>query len=325
MGKEPIGMHTINGNRAKLKYLSPDNLYEQIRHFTKGMSVTKGSFELLVDRCTVDDFEWNHMDQLHRPTVHKTYDKGIRIAYGADFAISLTQWGKWPIFITVSDAYVAKGLFYQSLTLGGVIFLHCIISLEQIGDSVKLKDEWFIASHKLFRFLHKPLSKKLYKLNKRLQEEDAQIRNGRFELRKQGYQFRSDPANYYTSNLLLTNTIYPKLADDAFVLLSTFTETVTEVRIGGLNFLLQKSGDHYLLWPAVCPHEGGPLGQGKFCGTQVACPWHSLRFSAVELSVKHTSAARYGFEYLLAEDKIYIKQNSMVPFKSCEVMEEKLA
>ncbi|GJL66673.1 MAG: (2Fe-2S)-binding protein [Nitrospirales bacterium] len=28
----------------------------------------------------------------------------------------------------------------------------------------------------------------------------------------------------------------------------------------------------------VCPHAGGPLGEGTMEGTQVACPWHGWKF-----------------------------------------------
>lgn len=29
----------------------------------------------------------------------------------------------------------------------------------------------------------------------------------------------------------------------------------------------------------TCPHAGGPLGEGKLCGTVVECPWHGWKFS----------------------------------------------
>jgi nitrite reductase/ring-hydroxylating ferredoxin subunit len=29
----------------------------------------------------------------------------------------------------------------------------------------------------------------------------------------------------------------------------------------------------------TCPHAGGPLGEGKLCGTAVECPWHGWKFS----------------------------------------------
>lgn len=28
----------------------------------------------------------------------------------------------------------------------------------------------------------------------------------------------------------------------------------------------------------ACPHAGGPLGEGKLCGTEVECPWHGWKF-----------------------------------------------
>lgn len=29
---------------------------------------------------------------------------------------------------------------------------------------------------------------------------------------------------------------------------------------------------------ALCPHQGGPLGQGKLNGCVVTCPWHGWQF-----------------------------------------------
>ena len=34
-------------------------------------------------------------------------------------------------------------------------------------------------------------------------------------------------------------------------------------------------------WHAIdglCPHQGGPLGQGSLCGAVVTCPWHGWQF-----------------------------------------------
>ena len=28
----------------------------------------------------------------------------------------------------------------------------------------------------------------------------------------------------------------------------------------------------------LCPHQGGPLGQGRLCGTVLTCPWHGWQF-----------------------------------------------
>ncbi len=302
----------MNKNSRLVKHLSPNGLYEQLQQFTSGMAVTKGAFELVVERCTLPDLAWNHMDQLHRLAIHNTYEKGIRIATGQDFAISLTQWKNWPFFITVTDVYIAEGLFYQSFNLAGIIFIHSIISLEQMGDSVKLKNEWFIASHKLFKLLHYPLNRKLYKLNVRLQQEDEQIRQGRFELRKQGYGFKTDCPDYYNSNVLGAHTIYPILEKNAYFSLENITETPMTLDAGNLKFIVKKNNNTYFIWPAACPHEGGPLIKGKFCDAKVTCPWHGLHFKAAELSRQVTHAAKHGFEYELIGDDIYVRQGSCI-------------
>jgi nitrite reductase/ring-hydroxylating ferredoxin subunit len=31
----------------------------------------------------------------------------------------------------------------------------------------------------------------------------------------------------------------------------------------------------------LCPHQGGPLGTGKLCGTVLTCPWHGWQFDVV--------------------------------------------
>ena len=31
----------------------------------------------------------------------------------------------------------------------------------------------------------------------------------------------------------------------------------------------------------VCPHRGGPLGEGDLAGTIVTCPWHGWQFDVV--------------------------------------------
>jgi nitrite reductase/ring-hydroxylating ferredoxin subunit len=35
----------------------------------------------------------------------------------------------------------------------------------------------------------------------------------------------------------------------------------------------------YFALDGVCPHQGGPLGQGELCGDVVTCPWHGWQFN----------------------------------------------
>ena len=51
-----------------------------------------------------------------------------------------------------------------------------------------------------------------------------------------------------------------------------------EVIHNGLPYAVCNTGGaiHALL--GVCPHQGGPLGQGALDGSLVTCPWHAFQF-----------------------------------------------
>ena len=38
-------------------------------------------------------------------------------------------------------------------------------------------------------------------------------------------------------------------------------------------------GDIRAIW-GVCPHSGGPLGQGALDGPLITCPWHAWQFDS---------------------------------------------
>ena len=46
---------------------------------------------------------------------------------------------------------------------------------------------------------------------------------------------------------------------------------------GRMVALFNVDGEIYAL-DGVCPHQGGPLGQGCLEGTVVTCPWHGWQF-----------------------------------------------
>ncbi len=55
----------------------------------------------------------------------------------------------------------------------------------------------------------------------------------------------------------------------------------------------------------ACPHAGGPLGEGKLCGTEVECPWHGWKFSVA-------SGERVGNpNFQLARCEVRIKGNEV--------------
>lgn len=43
-----------------------------------------------------------------------------------------------------------------------------------------------------------------------------------------------------------------------------------------LTVAVFRAGEAYYAIDNRCPHQGGPLGEGRFDGTVVTCPWHGF-------------------------------------------------
>lgn len=75
---------------------------------------------------------------------------------------------------------------------------------------------------------------------------------------------------------------------------------------GTVVALFNVAGAVYAL-DGVCPHQGGPLGQGELNGCVLTCPWHGWQFNVTngqhEISPEthHTS-----FQTKVADGVIYV-------------------
>ena len=53
-----------------------------------------------------------------------------------------------------------------------------------------------------------------------------------------------------------------------------------EFTLDGRIICIAKVNDEYCALDNVCPHRGGPLGQGLVEGTKITCPWHGWQVEA---------------------------------------------
>ncbi len=53
---------------------------------------------------------------------------------------------------------------------------------------------------------------------------------------------------------------------------------VTEAEVRGVEVCLANVEGRLCALNNICPHRGGPLGQGWIDGEAVVCPWHSWAF-----------------------------------------------
>ena len=53
---------------------------------------------------------------------------------------------------------------------------------------------------------------------------------------------------------------------------------VMEAETGGNTYVVCNAGGELFAYYGVCPHAGGPLGQGHLEGDHLVCPWHAWEY-----------------------------------------------
>lgn len=55
-------------------------------------------------------------------------------------------------------------------------------------------------------------------------------------------------------------------------------ELPVAVQLGSREFVVAAVGEDLVAYPALCPHQLGPLGSAPLVDGTVTCPWHGYRF-----------------------------------------------
>ena len=54
--------------------------------------------------------------------------------------------------------------------------------------------------------------------------------------------------------------------------------SIIQVDIGQDAYAVCNSGGEIHALDGICPHAGGPLGQGALHGSTIVCPWHAWEY-----------------------------------------------
>ena len=68
--------------------------------------------------------------------------------------------------------------------------------------------------------------------------------------------------------------------------------SLLEIVRGDDLFALCNVGGEVRALSGVCPHQGGPLGQGAMDGSLVTCPWHLWQFDSATGACDFNAAIR---------------------------------
>lgn len=288
-------------------FIRADMVDDALNKLIPGAHISKGKFSC-PSRSELRDLTWNHMDQNHRPFIHRTYDTASRIFVDRQASFALTRFGRWPFVIPVFDGYFKENGFYQVIVLFGLIAIVSIIESNQEGNAAHMDVSWAIASHRWLRFLHPLLHRRLIRLNEVQNREDEPVRERRVELRAAGYRFRTDDPNFFNSNVVENNTIFPPVAAPTSLALADLPlRQAVSIATAGRAFILRRDDKGVEVWPGVCPHEGAELNLQHLGSARVKCPWHGLEFPPRRLIEGETGIEMCGARLELADGKILVK------------------
>jgi len=81
--------------------------------------------------------------------------------------------------------------------------------------------------------------------------------------------------------------------------------TVMEAQVGEGTYAICNAGGEVHALDGICPHAGGPLGQGALHGTTLVCPWHAWEFEC-RTQVKDSGASEMDDGYPVAKFPVKI-------------------
>jgi Rieske [2Fe-2S] domain len=283
-------------------FIREDKIDEALRQLIPSAHVSKGRY---VHPATAEprDLAWNHMDQTHRPFIHRTYGDATRFFIGPTAAFSLTRFGSLPVVLPVFDGYFRDNGFYQVVCLFGLFVIVNVIQCSETAGGTQMEIDWAVASHRLLRFLHPALHRRLHRLNEVQNREDEGMRDRRVELRAGSYRFATDEPDFVNANVRANNVIFPEMRGELSVKLATLREgEVSRIDASQRGFIVRRTGDELEVWPGVCPHEGALLEAAHVGGGKVTCPWHGLDFAARRLAPGAPAITMCGAQLQLSAD-----------------------
>jgi Rieske [2Fe-2S] domain len=282
-----------NGKSQVEEYLAPDRITDRLKGLSPGAAVTHAGLEVVCDGYLQDN-EWGVFDLSHRVYVHNTYDNFVPLVSSRDVSILITCWNRLPVFFQVMTARLEPGLYYQSFSVLGILYCHQMSRMVQEGEKTRVKIDWYIVSHRFFKFLHYLFNRRLAKLQKVQNGEDAPLRERRLALRKRGITFTTDVPDFINANDLGDHVILPSQVWPQHARAPKLGDKETcSVEMGPIELLLRRDGDDLLVWPALCPHEGAKMDEGHLCGDQLSCPWHGRKYRAARLKSSGEGMLRY--------------------------------
>ncbi len=87
--------------------------------------------------------------------------------------------------------------------------------------------------------------------------------------------------------------------------------SVMEALVGDGTYAVCNAGGEIHALDGICPHAGGPLGQGALHGTTLVCPWHAWEFDC-RAQIKDSGANEMDDGFLVAKFPVKIEGDDIL-------------
>lgn len=82
-----------------------------------------------------------------------------------------------------------------------------------------------------------------------------------------------------------------------------------EVEVGGRVIAIFNVGGTLHALDGICPHVGGPLGEGTLDGNVVTCPWHGWQFDVTTgANLRRPTTLQARFQIQIQGDDVFVLQ-----------------
>jgi len=231
------------------------------------------------------DADWNYKDIPHLNILHKLVNSyPASIEDGVITSVNLQKVMGFIIPMVVANYQSGKNrqTYYTS-------FLNFLLIVETtwepIGDiRTRVTTTYAIGSRWYLKLFHPVIQKLITRNYADLMSEDIPMRTRRGQLRKWGYEFRTDgpPHSFIaTLHILDENMVFKselRPPDPIHLttqqLASTQQEDLLTTQSDHWGLRLRTDGGNLHVFRRLCPHEGACLDRQTIDNNTVKCPWH---------------------------------------------------
>ncbi len=264
----------------------------------------------------------NYFDEEHITTMHARHISHARVLErGKDASLQelTTRILGIPVnHIEWMQFFPPDRIVFRSRALMNSIEVRAVLTIREHGTGTRIQTEYTVTPAWFWRPFKRLFLARMLAWKRKVWEEDRPLLIRRNQLLRMGFRGAS-PIKLMVSlpGFREAEPTASPPAPEAWLELCPLSEVQAKGKVvrwvtPGLEACALWERDRLWVFSGVCPHAGGPLGEGR-CSTHdsmpaVHCPWHGYTFSLTNgASLKPTGLSLPGLPSKIEDGKVYVK------------------